>query len=424
MLVYVQNKGGKPLMPCSPAKARALLKAGKAKVAIRTPFTIRLRHGSSGYTQPVKLGIDAGSKTIGLSATTKGKELFSAELELRTDIQSLLSERRQYRRARRNRKTRYRAPRFQNRTKEIVLMPSVRNKIETHLKAAKLVNRILPVKETTVEVAAFDMQKIRNPEISGERYQQGAQTDFWNVREYVLFRDGHKCLHCKGKSGDKALNVHHIESRQTGGDSPSNLATLCETCHGLHHKGKIKLEIKRGTSLRDAAQMGIMRWEVLEELKKAWPNVKHSYGYQTKSARIEAKLEKTHRADARCISGSPKVKTSGTWFQLKAVRRNNRMLHKAKILKGGIRKANKAPRLVKGFRLFDKVKFEGRECFIVGRRTTGHFDLRTLSKEKIHNSASFKKLELLETAKTILIERKEEDAFLPALNGEVSCVNI
>jgi len=32
MLVYVLNKKGKPLMPCSPRKARLLLENGDAKV--------------------------------------------------------------------------------------------------------------------------------------------------------------------------------------------------------------------------------------------------------------------------------------------------------------------------------------------------------------------------------------------------------
>ena len=65
MFVYVLNKHGKPLMPCKPRKARILLKEKKAKVVNRTPFTIQLLYGSSGYKQPINLGVDAGSKYIG-----------------------------------------------------------------------------------------------------------------------------------------------------------------------------------------------------------------------------------------------------------------------------------------------------------------------------------------------------------------------
>jgi len=77
MLVYVINRHGKPLMPCRPQKARKLLKEQKAKVIKRTPFTIQLLYGSSGYKQDVTLGVDAGSKTTGVSATTENKEVFS-----------------------------------------------------------------------------------------------------------------------------------------------------------------------------------------------------------------------------------------------------------------------------------------------------------------------------------------------------------
>ena len=176
-------------------------------------------------TQDITLGVDAGSKVIGLSATTKGKELYSSEIELRNDIVNLLSTRRQNRRTRRNR-LRYRKPRFNNRVsrkKKGWLAPSIEHKIQTHIKVVGDVYKILPIDKIIVETASFDIQKIKNPDISSTEYQQGEQMGFWNVREYVLFRDNHTCQSCKGKSKDKILNVHHIESRKTGGDSPSNL---------------------------------------------------------------------------------------------------------------------------------------------------------------------------------------------------------
>ena len=129
MLVYILNNYGKPLMPCSASKARKLLKENKAKVIKIEPFTIQLLYGSSGYKQEITLGVDAGSKVIGLSATTKSKELYSAEVQLRNDIVDLLSTRRQNRRMRRNR-LRYRKPRFLNRVKSKNkgwLAPSIEN---------------------------------------------------------------------------------------------------------------------------------------------------------------------------------------------------------------------------------------------------------------------------------------------------------
>lgn len=113
--VYVLHKHGEPLMPCSPGKARLLLKQQKACVVKRTPFTIKLLYGSVGYKQPITLGVDAGSKHVGLSASTEKRELYSEEFTPRNDVVELLSTRRQNRRSRRNRKTRYRAPRFDNR---------------------------------------------------------------------------------------------------------------------------------------------------------------------------------------------------------------------------------------------------------------------------------------------------------------------
>lgn len=272
MHVYVLNIKGEPLMPCKPAKARKLLRDNKAKVINRTPFTIKLMFECENQVQEVTLGVDTGSKTIGLSATTEHKELFSAEVEIRNDIVDLLSARRAFRRARRNRKTRYRPARFFNRRKpKGWLAPSVQNKIDTHLKVVEMVHGILPISKTIVEVAQFDIQKIKDPDISGAEYQQGEQLGFWNVREYVLFRDGHTCQHCNGKSKDKILNVHHIESRKTGGDSPGNLITLCTTCHNGHHKGEINLNAKRGQSFRNAVFMGIMRWAFYNKLKRNIP---------------------------------------------------------------------------------------------------------------------------------------------------------
>ena len=416
MLVYVLNKDGKPLMPCKPAKARHLLKEGKAKVKRTEPFTIQLLYGSSGYKQDVTLGVDAGSKHIGLSATTARQELYASDMELRTDIVDNLSSRRQYRKNRRNRKTRYRKPRFLNRVhskNKGWLAPSVENKIQMHFKVVREVHKLLPVSKIIVETASFDIQKIQNPEISGVEYQQGAQLDFWNVREYVLWRDGHTCQYCKGKSKDKVLNVHHIESRKTGGNSPDNLITLCETCHDKYHRGEIKLNIKRGQSFRDAAFMGIMRWSFYNRLKEIYPNVHMTYGYITKNTRISNGLPKEHYVDAYCIAGNTDAKMLDYYFYQKQVRSANRQIHKSKTLKGGIRKLNQAPKYVCGYQLFDKVKFEGKAYYVFARRSTGYFDLRTLSGEKVNNgSISVKKISRLEGRKNILIERRSRSPLM------------
>jgi N6-L-threonylcarbamoyladenine synthase len=405
-------------MPCKPSKARKLLKEGKAKVVKKEPFTIQLLYGSSGYKQPISLGVDAGSKTVGLSATTENKELFAAEVELRDDIPKLISQKGQYRRDRRFRKTRYRKLRFLNRVhskNKGWLAPSVEHKIKSHIKLIDLVHSLLPVTKIVVEVASFDIQKIKNPNIEGKQYQQREQLDFWNVRQYVLWRDNYTCQHCKGKTKDKRLNVHHIESRQIGGNAPSNLITLCETCHKDYHDGKIKLNFKRGQKFKDATFMGIMRWTLYNRLKTLYPNIHLTYGYITKNTRIQNGLPKTHRIDALCISGNPQAKQLEHYYHIKEVRRHNRQIHKANTLKGGIRKLNQAPYLVHGFRLFDKIRYNGIECFIFGRRSTGYFDIRKVDGTVIHRSAKSKDLILVSKTKTLLWERRENSAFLSPL---------
>lgn len=410
-MVYVINKDGQPLMPTeNHAKVRVLLKNKKAKVVKKCPFTIQLAYNSTNYTQEISLGIDAGSKHIGLSVTTKDKVLFESDTELRNDIVDLLSTRRQNRRARRSRKTRYRKPRFNNRKRgDEWLAPSVQNKVDTHLAVVKKVHEILPITKVIVETASFDIQKIKNPTISGTEYQKGEQLDFWNVREYVLFRDGHICQCCKGKSKDKILNVHHIESRKTSGNAPNNLITLCKTCHSGYHAGTIMLpkSIRRGMSFKDAAFMGIMRWAFYNRLKKIYPNVNLTFGYITKNTRIKNGLPKEHYIDARCISGNPLAKSDGIVYFQKKVRCHNRQIHKNTILKGGIRKRNQASYEVMGFRLYDKVKWKGSSCYIFGRRSTGRMDLRLLDGTKVNASVGYKNLRLLETRKNILVESRK-----------------
>jgi hypothetical protein len=407
MLVYVLNNSSTPLMPCSAAKARNLLKEHKAKVIKREPFTIQLKYGSSGYKQDITLGVDAGSKIIGLSATTIKQELYSAEVLLRNDIVKLLAARNQSRKVRRSR-LRYRKPRFLNRVKNKHrgwIAPSIQNKIQTHLTVVDNIYKILPISKIIVEIASFDIQKIKNPSISGTEYQQGDQLGFWNTREYVLFRDSHKCQGRKDCK-NKILNVHHIESRKTGGDSPGNLITLCTECHKDYHKGTLKLNLKRSVSFKNAAFMGIMRWSFYNKLKDLYHDVNLTYGYVTKNTRITNNLPKEHRIDALCISSNHHVDRLGYYYFYKKVRCHNRQIHKTKILKGGIKRLNQAQFEVKGFRLFDKVKYQSNLYYIFGRRNSGFFDIRTLDGTKVNKgNVNCKSFKLIERRKNLLIEK-------------------
>lgn len=331
----------------------------------------------------------------------------------------LLSVRRQYRRSCRNRKTRYRAPRFNNRVHSKHkgwLAPSVEVKIQEHITVIKRVCRILPIVLVRVETAEFDTQRLKamlegKPLPVGSDYQLGEMYDEYNVRQYVLKRDNYTCQCCGAHPAEKKpvrLHVHHIESRHVGGNAPNNLITLCAVCHKALHEGKITLGNgkKRGKPLRDAAFMGIMRNTLLARLKDELNiPVKQTYGYITKLLREENHVEKSHTNDARCIAKAPNAKPCDTMFHTRALRHHNRQIHKAKIIKGGTRKKNQAPYLVKGFRLWDKVRYNGEECFITGRRTSGYFAIKKYDGTVISNSVSYKKLTLLEAATNYITER-------------------
>ena len=426
--VYVINKHGRPLMPCSPAKARHLLDEGKAKIKKRTPFTIQLVYGSSGYTQEVILGVDAGSKTIGMSASTTKEELLSAEVKPRNDVVDLLSTRREFRRARRNRKTRYRKPRFDNRVRSKHkgwLAPSVEVKIQEHITAIRRVCGILPVSKVVVETAEFDLQLLKaiadgNPVPQGEDYQQGEMYGHYNVRQYVLWRDGYTCQCCGAhttKKKEGRLHVHHLESRKTGGNAPSNLIILCDSCHEKFHKGIItaaNLKKRKRRSMRDAAFMGIMRKTLIQRLRAELTiPVAETRGYITKATREKLLvLPKSHTNDALAIAQGkhgfnvgylPEIVQIDKIYTICPVRHHNRQLHKAAILKGGIRKSNQAGKYVFGYRLFDKVQFNEQDCFIWGRRTTGIFTIKTINGKMIKDGISFKKLKLVEKSTSYLI---------------------
>ena len=417
-MVYVLNKYGKSLMPTTRyGRVRRLLRKGLAVVVDDRPFTIQLAYDTPNGVQEVSLGVDAGTKHVGFSATTKKKVLFEAELLLRSDIVDKLSTRREFRRARRNRKTRYRKARFLNRTRSKKpgwLAPSVRQKVDSHIYWISRICKFLPIKKITVETAQFDTQLLKAQEQGlplpqGTDYQKGEQLGFFNVREYVLFRDGHKCQSCKGKSKDNKLHVHHIESRKTGGDAPNNLITLCSECHAKYHRGEIMLPntARRGTSLRDAAQMGIMRKELFnrlnDEIGSEIPCLE-TYGYITKSTRSRYGLPKGHAIDARCISGNPCACSDGKYLIIRKLRANNRQLHHATILRGGKRRNNQAPREVRGFRLMDSVEYAYRDCFLSGRRMSGSFSVASITGKVLVDSVSYKKLTLKHHNNTYIME--------------------
>lgn len=417
-MVYILDKENKPLMPTNRhGKVRRLLKSRQAEVVRKQPFTIKLLYDEKFIKQDVSLGGDTGTVHQGFSATTEKQELYASQIEERSDIKELLATRRESRNTRRNRKTRYRKPRFNNRKSskpEGWLAPSVQHRIDSHIKEIKLICSILPVTKITLEVADFDLQKLKAEllELSkpvGKEYQEGEMLGFCNLRQYILYRDNYKCKCCKGSSKDNILEAHHIISRKIAGNAPSNLVTLCKTCHDGYHAGTITLPKFKKASLqfKDQTQMGTMKWALYNQLKELYPDkeIHLTYGYITKFNRIKHNLQKSHVTDAYCIAGNFEAKRLNSYYLKKKVRCHNRQIHKFKIEKGGFRKLNQAPFKVKGFELFDKVKFDNQICFITGRRASGSFAIKDINYNKISDCVNYKKLKLLNHSNGFMAEQ-------------------
>ena len=390
--VYVQNKDGRPLMPCTPTKARHLLEQQKAQVVTRKPFTIRLLWDCEHHTQPLTLGVDSGYNHVGVSVvdSKNKKEVLNAEIQLRNDIPKKLLERRMYRRNRRNRKW-HRPPRFDNRKREDGwLAPSIQHKLNSHLQIIRKVKQVLPITRIMVGVAGFDIQRIKNPEIQGEQYQQGEQLGFWNLREYVLHRDNHTCQHCHGKKKDPILQVHHLRGRMDGGatNRPDELITVCKTCHEDHHQGKDIIPTdKKIKSFKSETFMTTVRWKLVNIVREKFPGIAigHTFGHITKAKRIRNGLVKSHGNDAFVIAGG-----NGEMSRVNTVlsgqrRRNNRSLQKnRKGFKPSIRKQRY------GLQPSDLVLFDGLIRWVKGVHCHGSRVLLDMGK-----SVALKNVELI-----------------------------
>lgn len=336
MLVYVLSQNGVPLMPSTRCgHIRKLLKEHKAKVYKREPFTIQLLYNTDDIVQEVEFKEDTGYQHIGVSACSDKAEVHSAEIELLDGQKQRLEERSKLRRTRRN-KLRYRKCRFKNRkVEEGWLPPSLQHKVDSHLKAADSVAEILPISKIKLEIANFDIQKLKNPDIQGKEYQQGEMYDFRNVREYIFFRDNYTCQIC-GKNAFKdgvSLHWHHTEFwKGNHSDAPANGLTVCTKCHcSKNHKlgGKLwGLEAKQ-KPFKAETFMATVRKYILAAMKERFDiPVEVTYGYLTKDKRITLGLEKTHYNDAYCIGDKqPKLRLAEPTFY-KEKRKNNRSLAK------------------------------------------------------------------------------------------------
>jgi hypothetical protein len=398
-VVYVLSPDDLPLMPCSCVIARLLLKEGNAKVVRRTPFTIKLHtQPESTYRQPLTLGVDTGSAVIGSAvADQESTLLYLSEVKVRNDIAATMKARGTYRRNRRLRKTRYRPARWLNRKNSIRqgrFSPTMTSKIEAHLREIRFVQSLLPITSIVLETGAFDPHALKTPEVLHNKwlYQQGINYGFANTKAYVLARDNYTCQHCKGKSKEKRLEVHHIVFRsQNGSDEEANLLTLCKTCHDALHAGTIMLKRtgKKKATLLHATQMNSIRIQLLKRLQ-----AEETWGFVTKEHRLLAGLPKEHVFDAAVIA------TRGTKprFQRASV------LIKRCLPDGDYQqtkgKHSEQPMTtgkIMGFRKFDQVRYQGQDYFIKGRMATGYAILMDIA----GNTVDLKPIPKLEKMKRV-----------------------
>jgi hypothetical protein len=374
---------GKPLMPCTQRKARLLLKEGKAKIHRYDPFTIQLTYATGETKQDCHIGVDTGSKHIGLAITSENKVLFKGEVELRQDVKSKIDARRQYRRNRRNRKTRYRQARFLNRKrKDKWLPPSIQNRVNHIYHWITVLQSLVPNAKLHIEVGKFDTVKMINPDINGVNYQHGQTYGFYNERYFVFTRDNYTCQVCE-KSKDKILQTHHIIYRSNGGtDRVDNLITVCTDCHTSenHKKGGIlyqwQEEHKKVKQYKEPPFMNIIRKRIFAK----YPDAIITYGSETTPKRKQMRLEKTHYNDAIVISGITHISENpDEWLLIRQFRKKKRSLHEATARKGRKepnrtqQRNSKNTPYYRGFWLNDKVSVLGQTGYVTGFTSGGAY---------------------------------------------------
>lgn len=362
--VFVIDNEKMPQSPVHPAVARRWLSAGKAAVWRRYPFTVILRSAASGRDPSndsklhastsqirveeapgLRVKIDPGSRTTGLAVIrdATGELFWAAELAHQGHhVKKRLDNRRAQRRGRRNRKTRYRPARFNNRCRgagchgcggnaarnkslcrpcaakprsernpQLVvkwLPPSLMSRVHNINTWVKRLRKVAPVSAISVETARFDTQRMEDPEISGVEYQQGTLLGY-EVREYLLEKWQRTCVYCKAK--DVPLEIEHIVPKSRGGsDRITNLALSCRNCNQVkgnqtaEEYGHASVQAQARTPLKDAAAVNTTRHKIRDVLSGHGLPIEVGTGGRTKFNRVRMGLSKSHWADAACVGAS------------------------------------------------------------------------------------------------------------------------
>ena len=393
--VFVKDKNKCPLSPTHPARARQLLQKGKAAVYRRYPFTIILkREVKEPDSQPLRLKIDPGSKTTGIAILNDrtGEVVFAFELQHRgQQIKKAMDSRCASRRSRRNRKTRYRKPRFSNRTRpEGWLPPSLLSRVANIETWVKRLCRLCPIVAISFELAKFDTQKMQNPDISGVEYQQGELAGY-EVREYLLEKFERRCVYC-GAENVKFQVEHIVPPKRGGTNRVSNLTIACETCNKkkgnqtAEEFGHPEVQSQAKKPLKDAAALNATRFQAYRRLQANGLPIEVGTGGRTKYNRQKRGLEKTHWLDAVCVGTSTPeiIKIEGV-RPLSIVATGHGIRQMCRVDKYGFpRTKAKQFKRVHGFQTGDMVravvptgKKSGTYIGRVSVRATGNFNIKT-----------------------------------------------
>ncbi len=325
--MFVLDAHGTPLQPTHPARARQLLARGRAVVARHTPFVIRLtdRTATESHIDEVEIGIDPGSKHTGIAVFTaqagERRGRYALQLDHRGgQITRKLRQRAVYRRGRRSRNLRYRAPRFSNRTRPRGwLPPSLQHRVDTTLTWANRLARWAPVRAVHVERVAFDTHTLSvGRPLEGVEYQHGTLHGY-EVREYLLIKSGRTCSYCGAT--DTPLNIDHIHPRSRGGsDRVSNLTLACIGCNQAKGNRPVeefvtnprtlaRITTQAKTPLHDAATVNATRWALWKALDEHLPTHIGSGG-RTKWNRTRNHLSKSHTLDALAVGKVDTITTT------------------------------------------------------------------------------------------------------------------
>jgi 5-methylcytosine-specific restriction endonuclease McrA len=399
--VFVLDTNRQPLDPVHPGRARILLRQSKAAVFKRYPFTIMLKASvSKPEVHPLRIKIDPGSQTTGLALVKEatGEVVFAAELIHRGRlIKKALDRRRAVRRSRRQRKTRYRKPRFNNRRRKAGwLPPSLESRVANVLTWVRRLLRLCPIRAISLELVKFDLHQMENPEVIGVEYQHGTHFGY-EVRQYLLEKWDRACSYCGTK--DVPLQVEHIQAKANGGtDRVSNLCLACDACNKAKGSQDIRVFLlekpdvlahllaQAKAPLKDAAAVNTTRWALYERLKTVGLPVECGSGGLTKFNRTQSTLPKAHWIDAACVGTSTpaSLKIAGVVpLLIAATGHGNRQKCNVNALGFPCSKP-KGAKKVKGFQSGDLVRATvttgSKQGVYMGRvlvRASGSFDIRT-----------------------------------------------